>query len=89
MEVSPSALRGVVGGMLLLGFLACRAHADLLTWSNPAGGDFLNAANWTPPKIPGTNDIVVFDLPGPYEVTWSGNATGHSFRVTQGTVAWN
>ncbi|NLF22502.1 MAG: hypothetical protein GX590_05010, partial [Lentisphaerae bacterium] len=89
MEVSPSALRGVVGGMLLLGFLACRAHADLLTWSNPAGGDFLNAANWTPPKIPGTNDIVVFDLPGPYEVTWSGNATGHSFRVTQGTVTWN
>jgi hypothetical protein len=65
-----------------------------IVWTNPAGGDFQTAANWSPQFIPGCmagiTNVAVFNLTTqPYTVTWSGPITNEAFRVNAGDVTWN
>ncbi len=53
--------------MLSIGSLA---HADTITWTNTAGGNWSGALNWSPNQVPGLNDTAV--LPG----------LGNSYSVT-------
>ncbi len=47
---------------------------NVVAWNNPAGGSWHTAANWTPTRVPGADDIVRIDLPGTYTVTMSADA---------------
>jgi hypothetical protein len=44
-----------------------------VSWSNPAGGAWNTAANWSTGHLPGAADDVVIDVPGPVTIT---HATG-------------
>jgi hypothetical protein len=44
-------------------------------WINPAGGAWSQASNWSPSRLPGSNDTVVIDLPGTYTVSQDVPAT--------------
>ena len=54
-------------------------------WSNPAGGSWASAANWTPAAVPDAGSSVRFDLPGAYQVTLGTQAAG-SVQVQTGSV---
>jgi hypothetical protein len=54
----------LVRTLLSLSLAAFNATAATLTWNNPAGGAWNEAANWTPNQIPGPLDSVVIDLAG-------------------------
>jgi hypothetical protein len=47
----------------------------VVAWNNAAGGNWNNAANWTPARVPGVDDVATIDLPGTYTVTLDVNAT--------------
>lgn len=44
-------------------------HAATVAWTNPHGGSFETAANWSTGTVPGSADSVVIGLPGTYAVT--------------------
>lgn len=44
-------------------------------WSNNAGGDFTNAANWGGGMVPGAADDAAFTNPASYQVNWTMNVT--------------
>jgi len=55
---------------------------DTVTWNNSAGGNWNTATNWSPARVPTTNDIAVISLPGTYTVTLSsGTAAPTSLTV--------
>jgi hypothetical protein len=46
------------------------ARAATYTWANTAGGNWSNAANWSPTGVPGTGDVAVLpSLGGSYSVS--------------------
>jgi YVTN family beta-propeller protein len=51
------------------------AAAGTMAWSNPAGGNWSNPANWSGGVVPGPTDIAVITLPGTYTVTFDVNDT--------------
>ncbi len=68
--------------------------ATLATWTNAAGGDFFNAANWKPNAVPvDTSYRAVFDLDNlhsnPCVITWSQNVTNESFDIKRGRYIFN
>ncbi|MFK7884163.1 MAG: GC-type dockerin domain-anchored protein [Phycisphaerales bacterium] len=52
------------------------ASGDEIRWINPAGGDWNDAANWEPQRVPADFENVVFDLDGNYTVTVCGERPG-------------
>ena len=44
-------------------------------WRYPAGGNWFDAANWEPNRVPSTTDDVVVNAPGAYTVTVNGPVT--------------
>jgi len=54
-------------------------------WTNPAGGNWGTANNWTPAAIPGAGSNVIFDLPATYAVTLGTQQAG-SVDVKNGDV---
>ena len=70
---------------------AARAAEYNVTWTNTAGGDFLNPLNWSPNQVPVETNTAVFNIltPAPYTVTWSASVTNYRFKVEQGALAWN
>ncbi len=46
------------------------AAAGTMAWSNPAGGNWSNPANWSGGAVPGPTDIAIITLPGTYTVTF-------------------
>lgn len=65
-------------------------RGEVVTWTNPAGGDFMTPGNWDANRVPGADDVAVFDLAAsPYTVTWSASAATQAFAVNRGEVAWN
>lgn len=80
---------------LLLGLIgpgaAERAHANI-SWSNAAGGNFSHGPNWTGGTAPTGGDTAVFDLPGPYTVTFdqpTADPDSDKLRVDAGEVAFD
>jgi hypothetical protein len=56
-------------------------------WTNPAGGDWSTASNWTPANVPGAGEGVRFDLDGAYAVNLSTQQVG-SVQVRNGDVTF-
>lgn len=48
---------------------ALNARADLINWTNTAGGNWNVPANWNPNRVPSTNDTAVITSAGTYTVT--------------------
>jgi len=40
-----------------------------ITWTNTSGGNWSDAANWSPNQLPTNNDSVLITIPGSYSVT--------------------
>jgi hypothetical protein len=49
-------------------------------WRYPVGGNWFDAANWTPQRVPAPTDHVVVNAPGDYTVTITGDAGIASLR---------
>ncbi len=61
-----------------------------LSWINESGGSFHEPLNWSPSRVPGTNDIALFGLTNaPYAVSWSAPVTNFEFAVGGGDVTWD
>lgn len=78
---------------LLLGLIgpgaAERAHANI-SWSNATGGNFSHGPNWSGGTAPTGVDTAVFDLPGPYTVTFDQpTSDSDKLRVDAGEVAFD
>jgi len=52
------------------------APSPLVHWINTAGGQWSNASNWSPARVPTTTDTAVVDAPGKYLVTNTGSDVG-------------
>ena len=78
-----------VAAVLVTVLYASSLSAATMTWTNEAGGNFQTAGNWNPNTVPSTNDTAIFDLIGPYTVTWSASVTNYDFAVKQGSVTWD
>ncbi len=63
---------------------AFRSPAADITWTNPNGGSWNVATNWTPAQIPSANDHAFITLPGTYAV--SVNAATTIDRLTLGAA---
>jgi hypothetical protein len=50
------------------------APIEVITWTNLAGGDWTDRANWSPNRVPGPKEIAAINLPGTYTVTLDYNA---------------
>jgi predicted ATPase len=62
------------GILILAGFLTVllipnQTDAADITWTNTAGGDWSDAANWDPNQVPGASDDVIITSAGSYTVT--------------------
>jgi fibronectin-binding autotransporter adhesin len=53
--------------LALLAF-ASAAHSATITWTNPVGGNWSDAANWSPNQVPTNTDNVLITTPGTYTV---------------------
>lgn len=66
------------------------AGADEFSWTDPKGGDWNDATNWTsstgtpPPNLP--TDIVTFDLDSVYDIRFQTGINNASLTVSDGTV---
>ena len=88
-----------VNGMARLALAACclaalsaaRGAEYNVTWTNTAGGDFLNPLNWSPNQVPVETNTAVFNIltSAPYTVTWSASVTNYRFKVEQGALTWD
>ncbi len=62
--------------------------ACILTWSDPAGGDFSDPENWSPAEVPvATEDgcvNLILNEPGAYAITLPDDATANSLTVAAG-----
>ncbi len=70
--------------MLVLGSLLTQAtssEAAVIAWDNPAGGNWDNAANWSPAQVPGPGDDAFIALDGTYTVTLDIDAEVASLTV--------
>lgn len=44
-------------------------HSATITWTNTSGGNWSATNNWSPHRLPATNDVVLITTPGTYTVT--------------------
>src|SRR6185295_13568065 len=61
--------------------LGHHTHAADIHWSNPLGGDWNVAANWSPNQVPGPADNVFITNSGTYTVTLNVNTTNNSVTL--------
>src|ERR1043165_1485090 len=73
----------VVGAALFLSSAANRAFAADITWTNAAGGNWSNPANWNSGAgpVPGSGDNALITTDGTYTVTLDVNATVASLTL--------
>ena len=65
-RIAYPVLRAVLGILVLA---ALPVHADLITWTNTAGGDWSLASNWSPNEVPQSTDAAFITNNGTYTVT--------------------
>jgi T5SS/PEP-CTERM-associated repeat protein len=63
----------------------CRAQQ---TWSNPAGGSFHLASNWSPAQVPGNSNTAFFSLTTAYTVGFSSNVSLNACWLNYGQVTF-
>ena len=68
-----------------LAMAAGSAQAANKTWSNGAGGDYTNAANWTG-GVPGSNDLAYFALDASYSVALTANVITNNAMEIDGHI---
>jgi hypothetical protein len=54
--------------VLALLAMASAAHAATITWTNTSGGNWSDAANWSPNQVPTNTDTALISTPGTYTV---------------------
>ena len=54
-----------------------QSRAADIVWTNPGGGNWTGAANWTPNQVPGAGDNAFITNSGTYTVTISAPARTH------------
>src|SRR5687767_14849302 len=64
---------------------AMSSSAAIITWSNPAGGGWNIADNWTPNQVPGAADTAILALTA--TVTVEGSITVSNVTFSNGTLA--
>lgn len=76
-------LRLVVPALAALASFEARS-AEIISWANPAGGDWNIAANWSLNRVPQPEDTAVISLAGAYTVNLSGPISVGSLAVGRG-----
>jgi Tol biopolymer transport system component len=77
-----SATATVAGFPTVQATVGATAAAGLtVSWSNAAGGDWSDPANWTPNQVPGAGDTAVIVLDGVYTVSLGADATVAALSV--------
>ncbi|MCC5867861.1 MAG: hypothetical protein JJU27_05055 [Gammaproteobacteria bacterium] len=67
--------------------LAVPGEAPVLRWTADFGGDWAEATNWDPSRVPGQGDETLFDINGGYQVTVGARQSGRS-RIERGDVTF-
>ena len=65
------------------------AHAGVVSWNQPSGGDYETTVFWMPPSSPGgpkVSDDVTFALPAAYTITFNSSPTNRTLSVLDGEV---
>ncbi len=65
--------KGILGAILLMGFASSALAGSVMVWTNTAGGNWKNAANWEGSKAPGGGDTAIITNAGNYTVTLDAN----------------
>ncbi len=64
-----------------------RTLPAMITWVNPAGGDWNNPTNWKPQEVPGPDDEAVINAPGSVITLGPTKTTVGSLDLEEGTLA--
>jgi hypothetical protein len=72
-------LYGMALATLLFGTLS--AKAAIYTWTNPAGGNWSAAANWSPNQVPGSSDTANITMAGTYAVALDVNTNVNNLTI--------
>lgn len=88
MQIKTRAFSAGSGQATLTASWSLSVGSCLLTWTDPAGGDFADPENWSPAQAPvnsGDGCVnLVLDEPGAYAITLPGDATANSLTVAAG-----
>jgi hypothetical protein len=64
---APFFRRWLLSAFLAFGVFS--SHANTVTWTNTAGGNWSNPLNWNPNQVPGTTSVAAITTAGNYTVT--------------------
>lgn len=88
MQIKTRAFSAGSGQATLTASWSLSVGSCLLTWTDPAGGDFADPENWSPAQAPvnsGDGCVnLVLDEPGAYAITLPDDATANSLTVAAG-----
>ncbi len=84
-----SIQRTLITAALTVPFCPALIIAQSTTWTNPSGGDFQTATNWSGGDVPDVNTSIRFDIPSAYTLTYSNNSTNPWADVEAGDVTFN
>lgn len=71
--------------LLAILLVVLAARAEVISWTNTSDGNWNTAANWSPNRVPTTNDVVVITNAGTYTVTLNVNPFIAGFIVGGGS----
>jgi hypothetical protein len=57
-----------LSAVLALLAIASAAHSATITWTNTSGGNWSDAANWSPNQVPTNTDNVLITTPDTYTI---------------------
>jgi hypothetical protein len=64
-----------INPIILMLITALSSQADMISWTNTAGGNWNVAANWSPNQVPGAGDTAIITNDGSYTVTLNASTT--------------
>lgn len=74
---------------LVIFAIAVPARGAIISWNNPAGGNWNTASNWNPAAVPGAADHAIISLAGTYTVALDTNATLMNFTLNSPNVTFS
>lgn len=66
--------------------LSGNAAADVIRWTNPAGGNWDDATNWDIGRVPDVTDVAIFELESVYTVTFGSQPRFDSVDISKGEI---